>query len=91
MVAVAIATLFRVDARTPTTTSAVLVSNADHKSYEFTFQYDCCSSRMVHTVYHPGGLVTIKWIRQPDSSPPKEVMVISAWIVGPYSTSNILE
>jgi hypothetical protein len=87
--AAAVAGVVRDGRAAPATTTTVPAGN-DHKGYVGTYQYTCCRSKLVDTTYHPGGVIRIKWLRVPDSSPPNETMVISAEIVGPFSTSDVL-
>lgn len=55
-----------------------------HKSYRGTYAYKCCTWKLVNTIYHPGGLFVIHWIRCPDSSPPGEKMLLDATLIGPF-------
>ena len=83
--------ILQVEDRTSPASKAILVDTGTHKGFELTFQYTCCSWKLVHTVYHPGDAIVIKWIRVQDSSPPNEIMVISAEIVGPFSKSGAFQ
>jgi hypothetical protein len=83
--------ILQVENRASSTSNANLVYAGTHKGFELTFQYTCCSWKLVHTTYHPGDAITVKWIRVQDSSPPNEIMVISAEIVGPFSTTSALK
>ena len=62
-----------------------------HKTYRVTYTYSCCSWKLVHTVYRPGDRLTIHWLPMADSSPPNERLRLSAWIVGPFRTADLLK
>jgi hypothetical protein len=62
----------------------------NHKSFRATYAYTCCSSRLVNTIYHPGGLLVIHWIRYVDTSPPHERILIDATLIGPFHSVSDL-
>lgn len=64
---------------------------ATHKSYRVTYSYACCSWKFVHTNHRPGARLMIRWSAVPDSSPPNVDLKLTAWIVGPFSTSNFIK
>jgi hypothetical protein len=64
---------------------------AAHKSYRVTYSYSCCSWKFVHTKYRPGARLLIHWSPVPDSSPPNVYLKLTAWIVGPFLTSNFIK
>ena len=62
-----------------------------HKSYRGTYAYTCCTWKLGNTIYHPGGLLVIHWIRYPDSSPPGEKMLLDATLIGPFHSVSDLK
>jgi len=62
-----------------------------HKSFRVTYNYSCCSWKLVHTIYRPGNRISIHWSPVFDSSPANVRLRLTAWIVGPYSTVDYLK
>ncbi len=59
-------------------------------TYHATFNYECCSALLVNTVYHPGDVLKLRWIRltnAPTTRKPTGVtIVLSASISGPFAS-----
>jgi hypothetical protein len=61
-------------------------------SYHATFTYECCSASalLVNTIYHPGDVLTLKWIPETNtptlSKQPTFTIVLSANISGPFAS-----
>ena len=55
-----------------------------------TYEYTCCSSELVDTIYHPGGVIVVHWVREAASAP-RQRMVISSILVGPFDSVTSLK
>ena len=58
-----------------------------------TYTYSCCSSILVNTVYHPGGVVVLRWRRvvAPPGANGHGDYLLSARLIGPFSSVEELK
>ena len=58
-----------------------------------TYTYSCCSAILVDTIYHPGGVVVLRWRRDvvPPGATGRGDYLLSARLVGPFSSVEELK
>jgi hypothetical protein len=57
------------------------------------YSYTCCSASVMNTIYHPGSVITVHWIRSTTTSnqAPPATIKLSLRLSGPYRTVNLLK
>jgi hypothetical protein len=57
------------------------------------YSYTCCNASVMNTIYHPGSVITIHWIRTvgTSSSAPVTSVALSLSLTGPFRTVNLLK
>lgn len=57
------------------------------------YSYTCCSAKVMNTIYHPGSVITVHWIRSvvTPSQAPAATIKLSLSLSGPYRTVNLLK
>ena len=56
-----------------------------------TYSYTCCTAHFVNTIYHPGEVLEVHWIRSLAPSGGRGTILLSARLSGPFSTSAALK
>jgi hypothetical protein len=57
------------------------------------YSYTCCGAKVMNTIYHPGSVITVHWIRStvtPTQAPASSIG-LSLSLSGPYRTVNLLK
>jgi hypothetical protein len=68
-------------------------SLADETGVVATYTYTCCSGALVDTVYHPGEVMVVHWIRSVMSpaTSGRGIIVLSARLSGPFASVEELK
>lgn len=57
------------------------------------YSYTCCGASVMDTIYHPGSVITVHWVRSvaTPTQAPASTIELSVSLSGPYRTVNLLK